>query len=259
MKAGKMNAYKKMVLFLLAGAAIGAVIGILGWMILSTGIAEGTGAAMLESFQQMMLPLMFLLAAAGFLIGEYSVWKMKNIGQRIVDTQDEECDRWEYEYEKTGAVGVISGLVTQALCVLVLSAGYSIKYIGTEESRSGNFLLVCLVFILYFMYADFWQVRYIKNLQKIYPEKKGDPVSRKFQKEWLASCDEAERVMIYQSAYRSYVTTGKVIPVLLLVTMLCHLFFDTGIMAVAVVAVVWMVVTGSYVGSCVKIRKEKLE
>ena len=93
MKAGKMNAYKKMVLFLLAGAAIGAVIGILGWMILSTGIAEGTGAAMLESFQQMMLPLMFLLAAAGFLIGEYSVWKMKNIGQRIVDTQDEECDR----------------------------------------------------------------------------------------------------------------------------------------------------------------------
>ena len=55
----------------------------------------------------------------------------------------------------------------------------------------------------------------MKCVQRVYPEKKGDPASRKFQKEWLESCDEAERAMIYQSAYKSYMTANKTIPLLL--------------------------------------------
>lgn len=156
---------------------------------------------------------------------------------------------------KTKKMGTYKKL---GLCILALSAGYSMKYIGTEASRNNHFLMVCILFMMYFAYAGFWQVRYVKYVQRVYLEKKGDPSTRRFQKEWLASCDEAERAVIYQSAYRSYVTTGRALPFLLVVAMLCHLFFDTGVMAVALLAAAWLIVMISYLNSCVKIRKEKL-
>ena len=53
-------------------------------------------------------------------------------------------------------------------------------------------------------------------------------------------------------------TANKTIPLLLVVAMLCHLFFDTGIMAVVLLAAVWIIVMLSYLNSCVKIRREKL-
>lgn len=260
MKTKKMGTYKKMGLYLLAGITGGGLIGAMlgaGMEMWGSGITSGA-ADVLDVFRKIMLPLMTGIAAAGILTGEYSIWKLKTIGENIVEAEDDECDRLEYMYEKAGASGMMANIITQALCILVLSVGYSVKYIGTEASRSNHFLLVCIIFILYFAYAGFWQARYVKGIQLVYPEKKGDPASRKFQKEWLESCDEAERAVIYQSAYRSYIAANKAIPLLLVIAMLCHLFFDTGIMAVILVAAAWLVVMAVYLISCVKIRKEKL-
>ena len=104
-----------------------------------------------------------------------------------------------------------------------------------------------------------WQVRYIKTEQKIHPEKKGDPSSIKFQEQWLKSCDEAEKEIIYQSAYKVYASLGKCIPVLLLITMLGNLFFNTGMLAILVVAFLWLFVTLTYIRSCVKMQRTKIE
>ena len=72
-----------------------------------------------------MLPLMIAIGAAGILAGESCIWKMKNIGEEIAGAEDEACDRLEYEYEKAGAFGMKANIITQALCMLVLSTGYS--------------------------------------------------------------------------------------------------------------------------------------
>ena len=48
-------------------------------------------------------------------------------------------------------------------------------------------------------YFGMWQIRYIKLVQRIYPDKKGDPTSINFQEQWLASCDEAEKEEILRS------------------------------------------------------------
>lgn len=263
MKTKKMGTYKKLVLILLAGAAIGGAGGaVLGACveIFGPGIAAGAEDMpdMMGVLQQVMLPLIVGIGAAGILIGEYSIWKLKDIGENIAGADDEMCDLLEYQYERTGAFGMKANIITQALCILALSVGYSMKYIRTEASQNNHFLLVCILFMLYFAYTGFWQARYVKCIQRVYPEKKGDPSSRKFQKEWLASCDEAERSVIYQSAYRSYVTANRALPLLLVVAMLGHLLFDTGVMAVALLASAWLIVLISYLNSCVKIRKEKL-
>ena len=98
----------------------------------------------------------------------------------------------------------------------------------------------------------------MKQVQKAYPEKKGDPSSGKFRQQWLDSCDEAEKEVIYRSAYKSYLCTNKTIPALLLITMLGHLFFNTGIMAIVTVAFIWLVVAVSYLRTCVKLKGKKI-
>ena len=56
---------------------------------------------------------------------------------------------------------------------------------------------MCPVFNLFLL---LWhaQARYVKLLQKIHPEKKGDIASKDFHKQWLESCDEAEKEAVYK-------------------------------------------------------------
>ena len=109
-----------------------------------------------------------------------------------------------------------------------------------------------------YIYIYFWQIRYVKLLQKTHPEKKGDPSSTKFQEQWLESCDEAEKEMVYQSAYKAYMALGKMIQILLCATMILHLVFHTGILAVIVVGVIYLTMTLTYHRSCVSLQKAKL-
>ena len=92
----------------------------------------------------------------------------------------------------------------------------------------------------------------------VHPEKRGDISSRKFQQQWLESCDEAEKEVIYQSSYKTYIFMSKAIGLLLIVTMLSHLFFKTGIMAILVVGVMYLVLVGKYSCSCVSLRKDRI-
>ena len=101
-------------------------------------------------------------------------------------------------------------------------------------------------------------MRYVKMVQAAHPEKRGDMNSKNFQKDWMASCDEAEKEMVYQSAYKAYTALGKMLQILLCATMILHLVFHTGILAVIVVGVVYLTMTLTYHRSCVSLQKAKL-
>ena len=95
-------------------------------------------------------------------------------------------------------------------------------------------------------------------VQKAHPEKKGEISSKDFQKQWLASCDEAEKEIVYQSAYKVYCVMTKSIAVLLGITMILHLMFQTGILAILVVAAIYLITVFTYATSCVSLQKKKL-
>ena len=155
---------------------------------------------------------MIAIGAAGILVGESCIWKMKNIGEEIAGAEDEACDRLEYEYEKAGAFGMKANIITQALCMLVLSTGYSMKYIGTEASRNGPFPagvhyiypVLCISGILAGPLCEMRAARY--------PRKKRSGYQENFRKNgWKAAMRQSGR-LIYQSAYKSYMTANKTIP-----------------------------------------------
>ena len=171
------------------------------------------------------------------ILEELCFHKLKGICEKQITAEDEECDQLEYEEEKTGAFGTNLNVLSQVVSIFFLTFGYSMKYIETDD-HAYSFLVACAIFVASFIYIYFWQIRFVKLLQKTHPEKKGDPSSAKFQEQWLESCDEAEKEVIYQSAYKAYVTINRTIPLIL--------------------TLVWMLAQFTYTGNCVKMKKNSL-
>ncbi|HIT67720.1 MAG TPA: DUF3169 family protein [Candidatus Merdisoma merdipullorum] len=259
MKTRKINSYMKIVFYMLLGAAIGAVLGAGSYIFLNgygTGF-EGIAGQLYGWLQASILPILVVLLVFSVAAGEFSCRKMKKIMVQLADAEDEESDRLEYEEEKWGALSMNLNVISQTFCMIVLSAGYSSNYLSSSEAARGSFLYACVVFIICMAYDSFWQIRYVKLIQLGHPEKLGDPSSINFQKKWLESCDEAEREVIYRSSYKAYMMLGRLMPILLVLTMLANLLFNTGMLAVIVVAVIWLVVTLTYTHSCVSLKGEK--
>ena len=203
-----------------------------------------------------------LLILIGILIvtviyGEVYIYKLRNILTQMQDAEDEEADRLDYEAEKTGARGMIANILSQIFCILVIAPGYSAEYIS--DSNGYSFLICCLVFMLCLIYNGYYQVRYVKMVQRAYPEKKGDIASGKFQQQWIESCDEAERELIYQGTYKTYMVMAKVLPLVMMIAMIANLFFETGVFAVFMVAVIWIMQSVTYMRSVVTKKGEKLK
>lgn len=254
----KMNVYAKVSLKMLTGAGIGGAAGFLGaWLFFGHDVNEAV-TSVTETLQMMILPALLVIMAVSVFLGERSIRSMRQIHEKMKTAQDEECDLLDYEEERTGGKGMIVNVCSQALCFIILSFGYSMEYIASSDHNRSTFLCACIVWMVCFGYDCFWQIRYVKVIQKAHPEIKADPSSGKFQQQWLESCDEAAREIIYQSSYKTYMLLNKSIPVLLLLTMLAHMFLETGVLAVIVVAVIWLMETICYTRSCVFMRKNRI-
>ena len=256
----KVNSYlraiKIIALACVIGGVIGGVTGAIRFVLLSRGVAV-SGDWVLQQIRSQLVPILGIIFAVTVILEELCFHKLKGICEKQITAEDEECDQLEYEEERTGAFGTNLNVLSQVVSIFFLTFGYSMKYIEADD-HAYSFLVACVIFVVSYIYIYFWQIRYVKLLEKTHPEKKGDPSSTKFQEQWLESCDEAEKEMVYQSAYKAYMALGKMIQILLCATMILHLVFHTGILAVIVVGVIYLTMTLTYHRSCVSLQKAKL-
>lgn len=255
----KMNTYIKYIVTL---AAVLLVSGALGAAAAHFKIENWDGAfdVFLGVIRGNMTVILLVLSVICITYEEVILHKMKALGGQIPGAEDAEGDRLEFEMEQLGGVGNIASNLFSVLSILVLSTGYSIDYIKSLDRKENIWLMAAFaIFIIGTIYQGFWQFRYIKTVQRTYPDKKGDPSSRKFQEQWLQSCDEAEREVIYQGAYKSYKGIMKILPALAVGSMLTHLLWNTGIMAVFMVCIVWIVMVVIYCRSCVVKKSQQIK
>ena len=176
----KMNSYLKMVLIMLAGGVVG---GIFGFVTSYSGensiavIGHGMNAFLLAVRDHTVL-LECICGAICIMICEIHFGKMKRMGSQIQDAEDEEYHELQYHIEVSSSWGMIASTVGTVLMMLIISPGYSMKYIESQsDGETGRFLAGLVVFMGMVVYFGMWQVRYVKMVQRIYPEKKGDPAS----------------------------------------------------------------------------------
>ena len=252
-KKKKMNSYLKYGLLILASASVGAVIGGSINMFGLDSLGEQGFGAIYTFVQEQVLWIMGALMVLSVLVGEYNLWKQRSLVKSLENAEDEEADVLDDAFEVTGAWGTVMSYFSMVIGAVLLSAVVSRGYI--ESSSGSQTFTMTLLFLWLYCYEGFWQVRMVKTVQKAYPERLGDPASRHFRKDWLASCDEQEREVIYKSAYKAYTVNMSLYSVLLVIAMLSHMLWDTGVLAVVLVGVIWCATAVVYCHACVTNRR----
>lgn len=100
----------------------------------------------------------------------------------------------------------------------------------------------------------FTQQRVVDLTRRINPEKQGSVYDFKFQKKWLASCDEAERQRIGQAAYSSFFVTSRTAMVVWIAMVLVNLYLPIGPLPVLAALIPWGVGQISYLVTCLQME-----
>ncbi len=79
--------------------------------------------------------------------------------------------------------------------------------------------------------------------KQLNPEKQGSPLSIRFRKEWMDSCDEMEKVLVWRSGYAGYVAGNSACLVMWTLSFLGQFIFHTGILPAFCVCTIWLIMT----------------
>lgn len=82
--------------------------------------------------------------------------------------------------------------------------------------------------------------------KKLNPEKQGSTFDIKFRKKWMASCDEAQKQMVWQAGYAAYRAGNTVCFTMWIVTFLLQTVLRFGLMPMICVGVIWLTLNMTY-------------
>lgn len=137
--------------------------------------------------------------------------------------------------------------------VWITSSALIISYFLIAASYSGGFaifenkknLLPFFIGIIAFLIILFEtiiiQQKCVDATKKTNPEKTASVYDIKFQKKWMDSCDEAEKILIGKCSFKAYSATNTVCSLLAIVLAVCALIFETGFLPSLVVCLIWII------------------
>ena len=116
----------------------------------------------------------------------------------------------------------------------------------TADGSNPRMLLSVVLFLGFCIVILFLEATLVRQIQKANPMKRGDIGSLRFNRDWLESCDEAERLGIYKASWKSFQVMNSLCPVMEAVALLGKIMFDTGNFPIILVTFLWAVQTGVY-------------
>ena len=116
-----------------------------------------------------------------------------------------------------------------------------------DNSTERRFMVaVMVILVLGFVWIIVVQNTALNLTKKMNPEKRGSMFQLNFQKTWENSCDEAQKLVMYQAGCRAFKTVSITCMALWIVTLTAQLMFHTGILPVLCVCIIFMTGNISY-------------
>lgn len=170
---------------------------------------------------------------------------------------------WDGENEE------ISDMIDKKLSIVIwiTSAALSFSYFLIAASYSGGFetfenknnmvpfFIGVAAFLAIMIEAIIIQQKCVDAAKKTNPEKTASVYDSKFQKKWMDSCDEAEKIMMGKCAFKAYVATNMACTVLSIVLAVCALVFGIGFLPSLVVCLIWIVNQSVYCKEALRYSK----
>ncbi|WP_297133719.1 DUF3169 family protein [Terrisporobacter sp.] len=179
---------------------------------------------------------------------EYDLWSEANEDDDVIDKIEE---RLSYILLLT-YVNFILGFFFFGVGLMVLNLD--------EISISFAIIkFICFLggFILCVVSSTLIQKKIVNLEKEINPLLKGSVYDAKFSKKWLDSCDEAIKLGIFKSAYKAYTSVSTTCVILWVICVLGYDIWDFGIVPIAIVTIIWLVLTISYCIESIKQSKVK--
>lgn len=113
---------------------------------------------------------------------------------------------------------VCIGLILSNIAVVwwFFSFGIFIKTLFNDSISSGSAIVFALIGLSELCWIIALQSSCVKTTKELNPEKVGNVFDSKFQQQWYASCDEAERAQIGECSYFSFRVMSVTYPVAML-------------------------------------------
>ena len=146
--------------------------------------------------------------------------------------------------------------VTSAALILsyfLIAASYANGFETFENETSVALFFAGIIgFFAIMIEAVIIQQKCIDTTKKMNPEKTASVYDTKFQKKWMDSCDEAEKIMIGKCAFKAYAATNTVCTVLSIVLAVCALVFGIGFLPSLAVCLIWIINQSVYCKEALK-------
>ena len=174
--------------------------------------------------------------------------------KKTSDTWDGEDEEVIERLEEKLSAPLIIPSVMMILNYLFFGVAFAIdtKFTKGPTMENIGIGIAFLTFILSFVWEMLLQGKVIALEKKLNPEKKGNILDLRFQKEWIESCDEAERMTIYRSAYDVYKLMSTVFCFAWLLAFVVSSATGTGLFAMILVTVLWLIQTVAYFAAAAK-------
>lgn len=235
------------ILVILVSGAAGAIISI------TLSRFEGTLQAMLGQLAVFLAAniitiqiMLSSLLSAAVLFLHYSAKKS------IHSITDEDSTALEgAELKVSVAMGfTVASNISVFLFMFLLTYFASIDINSVANIGFGMVLAVIFLFI-----NVFFDVASVKLIKRINPQKKGDPLKFSFEKEYMESCDEAEKYNAYIACYKSFTVLKIAFIVIMAVLMLLQTIVNVGPAAPIAVAFLWALHSITYTVASIRSPK----
>lgn len=178
--------------------------------------------------------LMFLSFVLFILVPLLTFIAAKKLKQWDEDSE-EETERLERSIQRYQSV--LSIFMIGEMCI----SGISIANLHTETSMVSMLSVAAvLIYALIVFWNLFFMGKLIKYDKKINPEKRGNFFSWNFNKEWLESCDEREKLRLFQAAYYTQLRTQFVYLAVFIGLLLVSNAVEIGIVPFLILMVIWV-------------------
>lgn len=237
-----------MVISLVAGGAIGFFSAKYSLIALS-----GSMRAFGELFGLYIAPWIMLLIAIIEPIISIALYRGAKMLLNTWDGENDEiCDKVE---EKLSVIIWLSGAAL-IISYFLIAASYSGGFAAFEnEEFILPFFIGIGAFFCILIESIIIQQKCIDAAKITNPEKTASVYDMKFQKKWVDSCDEAEKLLIGKCAFKAYTVTNTVCTILAIVLAICALIFEIGFLPSLVVCIIWIVNQSVYCKEAVKYSK----
>ena len=251
-KKANQKALPKFILFCVIGGLVG---GIMGYLVAANGLDAMSGDIKAVVSKYVVLTAPWLMLALAVMLPAVTVPYYRKAKKQLAlwDGEDEEISD-HIENKLSIVQWFTSGSLIISYFLIAASYAGGITMFENAKNMIG-FDVAIVAFLAIMAEGVIIQQKSVDCVKVMNPEKTASVYDMKFQKKWLDTCDEAEKIIVGKCAFKAFNVTNSVCSILAIILAISALMFGIGFFPSFLVCLIWIINVSIYCKECLKYSK----